>query len=272
VLAYAFGLVDWSYESALMLESLNTIDILRNVDWKMFILRYGYHFVKSGLFPIGIIFVAIILTFIRKNKNGKNSNFDFSSKYGQLVLMASYGFFAVVPFTLVRGFTYRLEAAFVFLVIPALFWFISNSTKKQTRIVTSIFLLGMLYQHIVFWHAFNVNKKTVTAIAHGITTTIPVSVLKKEPERILCCVDFYNPYNKYRLCNPMVFAGWGVRFIPFIESFGYLNMNKPFTSELYSSAKYICLPSSSSYFPIDSKLEKQNRQLLKDKDILILEK
>lgn len=252
VLAYALGIVDWTYESALKLETLNTIDLFRNFDIKIYVLKYGYHFIKSGLFPIIIIFLIFICEYFKKNKNEKLSIFDFSNKHGQLLLLACYAFFTFVPFTLVRGFTYRLEAAFVFWIIPVILWLLTNSSKRVMQITVVVLLIGIIYQQKTFWDAFAVNKATIVTVANDVSGKIPISILKNEPERVICCVDYYNPYNKYRLCNPMVFAGWGVRFEPFIEKFGFLNMTKPFNNEIYSKAKYLALPSNPIYFKYSS--------------------
>jgi hypothetical protein len=272
VLAYALGIVDWTYESALKLETLNTIDLFRNFDIKIYMLKYGYHFIKSGLFPITILFSIFIFEYINKNKNEKLNFFDFSNKRGQLLLLSIYAFFTFVPFTLVRGFTYRLEAAFVFWVIPAILWLLTNSSKRVMRITVVVLLVGIIYQQITFWTAFIVNKATIETITNDITGKIPLSILKNEPERVICCVDYYNPYNKYHLCNPMVFAGWGVRFEPFIENFGFLNMSKPFNNEIYDNAKYLALPSSPTYFTYSNELKLKNLQLFKDNEVIILQR
>ena len=272
VLAYAVGIVDWTYESALKLETLNTIDIFRNFDILIYMLKYGYHFIKSGLFPITILFSIFIYEHYKKNKNEKLNIFDFSSKRGQLLLLALYAFFTFVPFTLVRGFTYRLEAAFVFWIIPVILWLLTNSSKRVIRVTAVVLLIGIIYQQKTFWDVFTVNKATIVAIAKEVSEKIPLSILKNEPERVICCVDYYNPYNKYRLCNPMVFAGWGVRFEPFIENFGFLNMTKPFNNEIYNKAKYLVLPSNPTFFTYSSELKVKNLQLFKDNEVIILQR
>jgi hypothetical protein len=272
VLANALGIVDWTYESALKLETLNMIDIFRNLDIKTYVLKYGYHFIKSGLFSIAIIFLIFIFEYIKKKKNGKLNIFDFSNEQGQLLLLALLAFFAFVPFTLVRGFTYRLEAAFVFWIIPVMLWLLTNSTIRVARITVVVLLIGITYQQKSFWDTFTLNKATIVKIASGVSEKIPISILKNEPERIICCVDYYNPYNKYLLCNPMVFAGWGVRFIPFVEHFGYLNLSDPYANNIYTNAKYIIIPANPQYFKYASDLVSLNKVVFKDNNILILSK
>jgi hypothetical protein len=66
VLAYALGVVDWTYESALKLESISTSDLFRNFVFKMYILKYCYHFIKSGLFPLLSIFSIFIYECFKK--------------------------------------------------------------------------------------------------------------------------------------------------------------------------------------------------------------
>ncbi len=270
VLAFAFGIVDWTYESAKKLESFKTIDLFKHVDWKIFLLKYCYHFLKSGLFPVLIIMIVSIKEYTKQCKKYQTNVFDFLNRNSSLLLLSLYGFLSAVPFTIVRGFTYRLEAAFVFFVIPILLWFTQNSSKKLIYLVVCIFIVDILYQEHLFWTSFVKNKSSLVTIGQSVKNKIPLSILKNEQTSIVSCVDYYNPYNKYHLCNPMVFAGWGVRFEPFIEKFGFLNMSDPFDNEIYSSAKYILLPSNPTYFEYDKRLRVQNTELINNNEIIIL--
>jgi hypothetical protein len=70
----------------------------------------------------------------------------------------------------------------------------------------------------------------------------------------------------------MVFAGWGVRFIPFVEHFGYLNLSDPYANNIYTNAKYIIIPANPQYFKYASDLVSLNKVVFKDNNILILSK
>ena len=270
VMAQALGVADWSYGFAQKLDSLTIHGMLKRFDYKLFVLKYVYHFLKSGIFPFLIIFGIVIFDYIKKCRIKGIFYFTDNSKHFQILLIVTYALIAVVPFTILRGFTYRLEAAFIFFLFLLILWATASIGKKKFRIITIILLLMVIYQQAVYGKQFIANRSILIHNSKLITANIPLSILQKEPQSVICCVDFYNPYNKYLLCNPMVFAGWGVRFKPFTENFGLLDLSNPFENAIYTNAQYIVVPSNPEYFKYPQSILTNNKVIAKDKDVLII--
>ncbi len=271
VLAEALGAVDWSYESAVKVSHMRTIDMFRSFDAKRFLLAYGYHFFTSGLFPLLLIAAIAVKDYFQENGKTIKAFFTGSDTRRRMLLFASAAAIAVIPFTLVRGFTYRLEAAFVLCAIPMAVGMVSGPSKKTARMAFMLALLGIAVQQVRFWPDFQAHKTEVVAIERIISQKIPRDVLANRPDNIICCVEYYNPYNKYKLCNPTPCAGWAVRFGPMIERLGLLNLLHPFENKTYANAEYLILPSQRDVFDYTEELLKRNRTLFRDKNMIILQ-
>jgi hypothetical protein len=271
VLAEALGAVDWSYESTVKVSHLRTIDLFRSFNAKRFILAYGFHFITSGLFPL--LFIAAIAVKEHYNKTGRTIKafFTGSGAHRQMILFALVAGIAIIPFTLVRGFTYRLEAAFVLCAIPMVIGMLSVQSRKTARIVFILALFGIAVQQTRFWPEFQAHKRNVVAIERIISQKIPRDVLANRPDNIICCVEYYNPYNKYKLCNMVVCGGWGVRFKPMIERFGLLDLLHPFENKTYARAEYLIFPFKRDVFNYTEELLVRNRTLYMDKNMIILQ-
>lgn len=271
VLAQALGIADWSYEFAQKLETLTLPEMLKDVNWLFIVVKYCYNFIKSGILPFFLIYGVLLFDFIKKyrNQNAANSKNNYNFNF---LLIATYAMIAVVPFTVIRGFTYRLEAAFILFIFPLIIWAFTNLSKKGQRIIIATLLILVTYQQIIYWKQLIINRTLLAHYSNVISENIPLTFLKNSPEEIISCVDYYNPNNKYRLCNPMVFAGWGVRFLPFIEKFGFLNMENPYGNSIYVNAKYIILPTIPGYFKYSSDLLSKNKIVFKDNFLCILKK
>lgn len=269
ILAQALGIADWSYEFSCKLETLTTADMFKEFDWKLFVLKYCYHFVKSGIFLFLIIYGIALWGYLKERIiNGESIN--RTNRYYQLIMIASYGLISVVPFTVIRGFTYRLEAAFIVFQIPLIVWTITNLPKNYKRAITITLLTAVCYHLTVYGKSLSAYEDYVVHNQKLISENIPASILKERPQDVVCCVDYYNPYNKYKICNPMVYAGWGVRFKPLIENFGFLNLRNPYGNPIYKNAKYIVLPSNTYEFNYDKNILKSGNVVFKDDDILII--
>ena len=272
VLAQALGIADWSNEFAQKLEKMTVPEMFKDFNAALFIAKYGYNFLKSGIAAFLLIYGVFLFRYIKKNRFQKTAIFTTGSNEFVLLLIAAYAIIAVVPFTFIRGFTYRLEAAFVCLMFPLLLWAFTRYPIRKLRIIIAVLLVIFTYHHLVFWQQFITNRATLVHYSKVIPENIPVTVLQNNSEEIICCVDYYNPNNKYRLCNPMVFAGWGVRFKPFVENFGFLNLSDPYENSAYLNARYIILPSNPVYFEYPLEILSKSEIVYEDKNCYILYK
>ncbi len=273
VLAYALGAVDWTYESAARLSRMKTTEMFRSFDPLRFVLSYGYHFITSGLFPLMLIVAIAFRNYFREKRETFHGFLAGSDPCRAMILIALWAGIAVIPFTVVRGFTFRLEAAFVLFAIPVVARIITGSSKKITLIALILLLSGMALQQVKFWRGLHDEKTTIVANGRIVARTIPDDILKNSPGGIICCVNYYNPYNKYHLCNPTVVAGgWGVRFAPFIDRFGLLNLADPFNSDIYKKADYLILPThpDTAIFSYSGELITRNLKLFEDENVIIL--
>jgi hypothetical protein len=271
ILAEALGIIDWTYDGAVKLSHMKTIDLFRSFNAKRFVLAYGYHFVTSGLFPLlGIAGIAIKKQF---NANGTpvKALLTGSDPRRQVMLFAMVAGIAVIPFTLLRGFTYRLEAAFVLCAIPMIAGVASGQSRKAAWTAFALMVLGIGAQQPRFWHDFKTHKTDVAAMERIISRTIPREVLATRPDNVICCVEYYNPYNPYKLCNPVICGGWGMRSGPMMERFGRLNLLHPFEDKTYKEAEYLVLPTQRDVFNYTGELLKRNRTLFIDKNIIVLQ-
>jgi hypothetical protein len=149
---------------------------------------------------------------------------------------------------------------------------VSGRSRKQARIVFVLVIIGIAVQQVRFWPAFQAHKRNVTAIERIISQNIPRDALANRSNNIICCVEYYNPYNNYKLCNMIVCGGWGTRFKPMIERYGLLNLLHPFENETYMMAEYLILPVRRDVFNYTEELLVRNRMLYKDKNIIILQR
>jgi hypothetical protein len=275
VLAYALGAVDWTYESAVRLSQMTTAELFRSFDPLWFILSYGYHFIISGLFPLMLIVVISFRNYFHEKRETFHGFLAGSDPYRAMILIALWAGITMIPFSLVRGFTYRLEAAFVLFVIPVVARTIADASKSTALITLALFISMMTMQHLRFWQGFLAEKTAVVDIKRNVERTIPDAILKNRPGSIIICfVNYYNPYNKYHLCNPMVVSGWGARFGPFIDRFGLLNLTDPFDSDIYKKAEYLVLPThrDADVFSYSGELITRNLKLFEDENVIILQR
>jgi hypothetical protein len=197
--------------------------------------------------------------------------FTGNDTHRQIILFTLAAGIAIIPFTLLRGFTCRLEAAFVLCAIPSVVGMVSGKSMRTVRIVFILALFGTAVQHIRYWPEFQAHKRDVVAINRIISHKIPRDVLANRPDGIICCVEYYNPYNKYKLCNMIVCGGWGVRFKPMIERYGLLNLLHPFENKTYAGAEYLILPLQRDVFNYTEELLIRDRTIYRDKNMIILQ-
>jgi len=272
VVAEALGIADWSYEFAVKLRDMTFGEMFRDFNILLFTLKYGYRFFKSGILPFVIIVLIAIYNY---SVNSKSKNFNLLKRLffdTYLFPLAFYAFICVMPFTILRGFTYRLEAAFVLFMFPVIAWCLSECKWNSRLAIIILVLTGTLVHQILYFRMFKGNRDTLVEISQSVKESIPGEVLQNKPQSIICTVDFYNPYNKYRLCNPMVFAGWGVRFKPFRKHFGILNLSDPFENKIYKEAKYVILPTEPGYFDYSEGIIEMNKPIFKGNHIITVRK
>ena len=272
IVAEALGAIDWSYESAVKVSHLRIIDLFRSFNVKKFILAYGYHFITSGLFPLLFITGFALKDYWYESGKRINVFFTGSDTHRRMILFSVMAGIAILPFTLLRGFTYRLEAAFVLCAIPMVVGMVSGQSRKTARIVFILVFFCIVLQQVRYWPGFQAHKRDVLATERIISEKIPRDALANRPDNIICCVEYYNPYNKYKLCNMVVCGGWGVRFKPMIERYGLLNLLHPFENKTYAMAEYLILPAQRDVFNYTEELLVRNRTLHKDKNIIILQR
>jgi hypothetical protein len=271
VLAQALGVADWTYESAVKLSHTRTIDLFRSFDVKRFFLAYGYHFFTSGVFPLLFIAAIAVKNYFRENGKTIKAFFMGSDTRLRMILFALTAGIAFIPFTLVRGFTYRVEAAFVLCSIPMVAGMMSGPSKRTARMVFMLALFGIEVQQFRYWPDFFAHKSEIVAIERIISQKIPRDVLAKRSDRVICCVEYYNPYDKYKLCNPILYGGWVVRFDPMIERFGLLDFRHPFENKTYDQTEYLILPSRRDIIDYTDELQKRSRTLFIDENMIILQ-
>jgi hypothetical protein len=271
VLAEALGVVDWSYEWAMKVSNMRIIDLFWSFNAKRFILAYGYHFITSGLFLLLCIAAIAVKDYWYDNDKSIKAFFTGSDVHRQMILFTLAAAIAIIPFTLLRGFTYRLEAAFVLCAIPMVVGMVSGKSIKTARISFILAIFGIAVQQVRYWPEFLAHKRDVVAIERIISHKIPREVLANRPDDIICCVEYYNPYNKYKLCNMIVCGGWGVRFKPMIERYGRLDLLHPFENKTYARAEYLIFPAQRDVFKYTDELLIRNRILHKDKNMIILQ-
>jgi hypothetical protein len=271
VLAEALGTNTWSYESATKVMQMSTADLFTSFNAKKFVLAYGYHFITSGIFPLLLIAGIAVRDHYRANSRTFKAFFSGSDTHRQMMLFVLAAGIAIIPFTLLRGFTYRLEAAFVLCTIPMVVGMISGQPAKTARIVFILAFFCIAVQQVRFWPDFFAHKRDVIAIERIISRKIPRDVLANRPDDVICCVEYYNPFNKYKLCNMIICGGWGVRSKPMIEHFGLLNLLDPFDNKTYQQAAYLILPFQRDVFNYTGELLIRDRTIYKDKNMIILQ-
>lgn len=264
VIAQAIGIADWSYQFAQRLEKMTINDMIKRADYLLFMAKYIYRLLKSGLFPVILIFLYFIYDNFKRNKT-KLSNLPAP------FIIAGYAAVSVIPFTVLRGFTYRLEAAMMLFMVPLILWILHKNDNKA-NIIALVFILNIAIHSIPFQRDFIKNRNTLLSYSKLISNNIPEEILKEKSDCIICCVDYYNPYNRYRLCNPMVFIGWGVRFKPLVENFGFLDLTDPFDNTIYKQSCYIVLPPDQGKFKYSQKIQEMNKTVFKNDQLLILKK
>ncbi len=270
VIAEALGLIDWSYESAQNIAAMKVTDMFKSFDLIRFIAAYVYHFLSSGIFPLLITMAIVVRDFCNREKN--KSTVDESHRHDKnITYFAVFAAIAVLPFTLLRGFTFRLEAAFVFCQLPLLIGWIKKSNRIISFIIFIIVFATITIQHFRYWPPFLLHKRQVIENQKNISEHIPKRILSENPEKIICCVEYYNPYNKYKLCNMVVCGGWGTRCKPMIERFGLLDLRNPFNDKIYQNTHYLILPTGKEVFDYTDELLFRNRILFRDKNVIILE-
>jgi hypothetical protein len=270
VLAEALGMVDWSYEGAVKVANMRIIDLFQSFNAKKFILAYGYHFITSGLFPMALITAIAVKDYFYRNGKTIKAFFTGSDTHRQIILFTVVVGFAIIPFTLLRSFTFRLEAAFVLCAIPLVVGMVSSQPRNTVRIVFILAFFCITVQHLRYWPDFVIHKRNVIAIERVISQKIPQDVLANRPNDVICCVEYYNPHNKYKLCNMVLCGGWGVRFKPMIEHFGLLNLIHPFENKTFVDAEYIIFPFLRDVINSSDELLIRDRILYKDKNIVII--
>ena len=272
VVGEALGTRDWSYESTVRVANTSIIDLLKSFNAKQFILKYGYHFITSGLFPLLIIVAIVVKDYYHENGKTIKAFFTGSDTHCRIILFVAMAAIAVLPFTLLRGFTFRLEAAFVLCAIPMVVGAVYDKSSKRAWIVFILIIFSIAVQQTRYWPALQAHKSNVIAIERIISDNVPRDVLANRPDKVICCVEYYNPYNKYKLCNMIVFGGWGTRSKPMIERYGLLHLLDPFENETYVKAEYIFLPYRRDVLNYTDELLLRNRTIYKDNNIVILQR
>jgi hypothetical protein len=162
------------------------------------------------------------------------------SRYPSTLIIV-YVILVLLPFVFIRGHTPRLEASFFLLAFPILAALTSDKTARyKTGLVLALFLVsvGMSREQLAVYRTRN---RRLTARSREILSVVPEEVLRDRPERVLCTVEFYNPYARYRQCSPALFGGWCLLSAPMREEFGVIDVTRMHEDRTHEPFEYIVL-------------------------------
>lgn len=252
---------DPSIESYLKLDNMNLASILSQVKWlNVFILRIQQQKIIIWVF-LFLLFGLLLWFIIRTKKNDHFKTFNNDNFLGYLIPYSIYILTGFYPFIYIRGFTLRIEAIIVLPIVMLLGILIQ---RARSFCWTAIFSLCLIFcgisgiQYIQVLHNRNVSQLARQKI---VLNAIPSNSLKEHPERILNTTGFYNPYNPYLICSPVIYGGWPVGFRPFRERFGLFFLKHKHNDDDFMPYDYLILVNT-------LKMLRYNRDMLMAGEIL----
>lgn len=260
-----------SIESYLKLDNMNLASILSQVNWsKVFILRMQQQ--KIIIWIYLFLLFGLLLAFIIRMK--KNDHFKTLNNDNFLIYLIPYSIYILTgfyPFIYIRGFRLRIEAIIVLPIIMLLGILI---LRVRSFYWTAIFSLCLIFcgisgiQYIQVLHNRNVSYTIRQKI---VLNTIPANTLKEHPEKILNTTDFYNPYNPYLICSPVIYGGWSVEFMPFRERFGLLFLKNEHNDDDFKPYDYLILDKTQKFLSYNRDMLMAGKILTNTKNFVIIQ-
>lgn len=193
--------------------------------------------------------------------------FPFSKKQNdnqrKIAFVLVFLMICMLPLLFIRTSTTRLMAM---LMLPAFPFLLAIVRQKSQIYMAMVLLLGLTF----LWR----NTSQVMAISERQRKMQnDISLLEKYagktlmgdyPERIYVSEEFFNPYNRFHLLNPVLTYAWPCRYEPFREKFGVLRPRELYRSDRLATFDYLIF----THHPENLLFEFSEKELQQHYDLL----
>ena len=215
----------WSVPYFQALESRSLIDIIRHIPW----FHISARFIRICLRPEIITLLGIVaLHLLDKRPSFQAFGLRPFANIAQKpsVILCLYPIIVLLPLFFIRGLSLRHEIALFIITVPILCFIYAKDTNRfQVGLLLSLLLVAISMDY-----SFVVEKIKRTSYlnsdAKEIMSVVPEALLEKHPERVLSTEEFYNPYNKYRRCSPVIYGGWTLLSEPMKKNLGVIDIGR----------------------------------------------
>lgn len=149
---------------------------------------------------------------------------------------------SLLPPLFLRGYTLRLEATFVLLAFPLFAALLAAKNDRwQPGLLLALFLVSMGMSRSVL-SGYRLRAAELAGRRREVLSVVPPSTLQQDPERVHCTVEFYNPFDRYRLCSPIISGGFSLLSSAMCAEFGVIDVTRMHEDKSYEQFDYIILP------------------------------
>lgn len=222
--------------------------LLRGVPWPGVVRRM----IRNCLSPLFMLFLtALTVHALTRHPHAAGERPDAEGRTDSqlarrwdcpIVQLGAFILVSLLPFLFLRGHTLRLEATFLLLAFPL---FAALLSDRQDRVLPglllALFLLSISGNRQVL-AGYRQRAEEVSGYAREIRSVIPERTLREHPERVYSVVEFYNPFNRWRTCSPLLPGGFGLLSSAMCEEFGVIDPGRTPDTRLYESIEYVILP------------------------------